>query len=70
MSEMKKEQVEAIEEAVKALGKAIVCAQCYYYKVPRWAKKFKNVVEQCALGLELKEGECRFFRAKTCSDVK
>jgi hypothetical protein len=62
---MDKEQVEAIEEAVKAIGKAMICAQCIYFKVPNWAKNFKNVVQQCTLGLEPKEGgECRFFKVR------
>jgi hypothetical protein len=56
---------EAIEEAVKALGKVLVCSHCIYFKIPNWARKFKNVVEQCTLGLEPKEGgECRLFKPR------
>jgi hypothetical protein len=62
---MNKEQVEAIEEAVKAIGKAMICTQCYYYKIPNWAKGLKDVKEQCVLGLEPKPGgECKLFKAK------
>jgi len=58
-------QIKEIEEMVRALGKVLVCTQCYYYKVPNWAKNLENVVEQCTLGLEPREGgECMLFKPK------
>jgi hypothetical protein len=62
---MNREQIEAIEDVVKVLGRAMICTQCYYYKIPRWAKRFKDVKEQCTLGLEPKAGgECMFFKRR------
>ena len=62
---MDKEQVKAIEETVKAIGKAIICTQCKRFGIPNWAKNLKNVMQQCALGLEPEGGECKFFKPKT-----